>query len=126
MNELTVSEKSFIDGVVDEYYRAEKLHPQFASAHEGYAVIKEEIDEFWDEVKKKSSDRSEANMRTELLQIAAMAMRCAINLGFEFEFWFARKAESINLPTSGIDAIVFDEKIPTPDLDRIRRDRDSG
>lgn len=46
----------------------------FNSAHEGYAVIKEEVDELWDCIKSNKHttplDRAE-----EALQIAAMAMR---------------------------------------------------
>ena len=37
--------------------RARTKHKPINSAHEGYAVILEELDEFWDEVKKKREMR---------------------------------------------------------------------
>lgn len=50
-------------------------HKPFNSAHEGYAVILEEVEELWDEVKKKRAERSVEAMRMECIQIAAMALR---------------------------------------------------
>lgn len=41
--------------------------------HEGYAVILEELDELWVEIKKKKPDTQE--MRKEAIQVAAMAVR---------------------------------------------------
>ena len=35
-----------------ELHRASEKHSAFHSGHEGYAVILEELDELWDEVKK--------------------------------------------------------------------------
>lgn len=63
-----------------ELQRAIGLHPRLNSAHEAYAVILEELEEFWSEVMKKSRDRSIDAMRTELIQIAAMACRTIIDL----------------------------------------------
>jgi glutamyl-tRNA reductase len=61
--------------ITDEAIRASNLHKPMNSAHEAYAVILEEVDEFWEEVKKKSSERSREKMREELIQIGAMALR---------------------------------------------------
>jgi hypothetical protein len=58
-----------------------RLHGPLASAHEAYAVLVEEMDEFWDEVKKRSENRDKLAMRTELIQIAAMACRAIHDLG---------------------------------------------
>lgn len=61
-----------------ELLKARRLHPKpINSAHEGFAVILEELSEFWDEVRKKDSARNKARMRSELVQIAAMAQRTA-------------------------------------------------
>ena len=57
----------------NELARATALHRPMHSAHEGYAVILEELDELKAEVWRKQSDK--AAMRKEAIQIAAMAMR---------------------------------------------------
>lgn len=55
-----------------EYLRAIEKFPAFNSAHEGYAVIQEEVDELWDDVKA-NAPREQA--KKEAVQIAAMAVR---------------------------------------------------
>jgi hypothetical protein len=47
----------------------------FSSAHEGYAIILEELDELWEEVRKQYDQRSKAKMKKEALQVCAMAFR---------------------------------------------------
>ena len=42
----------------------------FNSTHEGYAVILEELDELWDEVRKKEPSKSD--MKNECIQCIAM------------------------------------------------------
>ena len=64
-----------------ELQRARLLHRQFNSAHEGYAVILEELDELWEEVKKRRSFEDRTGMRKEALQVAAMALRFIYDLG---------------------------------------------
>lgn len=63
--------------VACEIQRARAKHKPINSAHEGYAVILEELDEFWDEVKKSRELRDKRRMYDELVQIAAMAQRTA-------------------------------------------------
>lgn len=70
-----------LDAVEMETKRAVSLHGPMKSAHEAYGVILEELDEFWDEVKKKQSLRDKANMKKELIQVAAMAVRAIADLG---------------------------------------------
>jgi len=53
------------------------------SLHEAYAVILEEVDELWGEVRKKQADRDPRVVRGELVQIAAMCWRAARDLGLE-------------------------------------------
>lgn len=50
----------------------------FNSGHEGWAVIREEVDELWEEVKANRSSSAEA--RTEAIQIAAMALRYVLDV----------------------------------------------
>jgi hypothetical protein len=52
---------------------ASTKHHCFASRHEGYAVLLEEVDELWDEVKKRNPDPFA--MRKEAAHVAAMAIR---------------------------------------------------
>jgi hypothetical protein len=48
--------------------------PPMQSGHEGWAVIKEELDELWEEVKK-YPHAERTSLREEATQIAAMAIR---------------------------------------------------
>ena len=66
--------------VEEELYAATSKFGAFASAHEGYAVLKEEVDELWDEVKKNQKVRSVEKLRAEAKQVAAMALRFMIDL----------------------------------------------
>jgi hypothetical protein len=61
--------------ILDELHSAEKKFGGFASAHEGYAVILEELDELWDEIKSDKEPGAVERMRTEAIQIAAMAVK---------------------------------------------------
>jgi hypothetical protein len=81
--------------IIDELEKATKKFGNFNSAHEGYAVILEEMDELWDivklnPVKIKATDRRffsrqmkeiwqnhthKEMMKKEVIQVAAMAIR---------------------------------------------------
>lgn len=63
-----------------ELSAAMRKFPPFNSAHEGFSVLKEEVDELWDEVKAKQGARDLAKMRKEAIQVAAMAMRFVIDV----------------------------------------------
>jgi len=68
----------FIAEAIEELYIAMGKHAALHSTHEAYAVIQEEVDELWEEIKKRNPDR--VAMRKELLQVAAMTFRMAIDL----------------------------------------------
>lgn len=72
---MKLSNTQLANIVVDELAAAEKKFGPMASAHEGYAVLLEEVDELWEEVRKKQSTHDRAAMYKEAVQIAAMAMR---------------------------------------------------
>lgn len=55
-----------------------RKHGRFASAHEGYAVILEEMDELWEVVKERQP--STTRMREEAIQVAAMAQRFILDV----------------------------------------------
>jgi NTP pyrophosphatase (non-canonical NTP hydrolase) len=57
-----------------ELGRARKKFPPMASAHEGYAVILEEVDELWEIIKQKQSDRDYVHLRKETVQLGAMVL----------------------------------------------------
>lgn len=77
MNEVKRAEK-FLGEVSAEWCRASGQHPAMTTVHEAAAVIREEYDEFWDEVRRKRHDN--ACLRTELVQVAAMCLRAIIDL----------------------------------------------
>lgn len=66
-----------VHDVLCELLRATNKFGPFNSAHEGYSVILEEVDELWDHVKMKQTKRNPDEMMQEALQIAAMAIRFA-------------------------------------------------
>ena len=71
----------FFDKARAELNRARKINPEaFVCAHHGYAILLEEVDELWAEVKKKPYQRDREEMLEECLQIAAMAGRIAEDL----------------------------------------------
>jgi len=63
--------------VEDELLRARKNHGPQTSYHEGYAILLEEVDELWDEVRKKGSNRNHNDTLMELVQIATCAQKMA-------------------------------------------------
>lgn len=65
-----------LNAVADELRSATRKFPPMASAREGYAVILEELDEMWQEVKHGTTARA----REEALQVAAMAIRFLIDI----------------------------------------------
>lgn len=72
--------QDILNAIGDEVERAELIHAPLNSAHEAYAVILEELDEFKAEVWKKAKYRDIQAMQTELIQCAAMCARSLLNL----------------------------------------------
>ena len=77
---LLVPAQKAVDEVAEELVRALQRYPSFRSDHEGYAILLEEVEELWAEVKKRPTDRSLAALRAEAAQVAAMALRFMIDL----------------------------------------------
>jgi hypothetical protein len=63
--------QEIMDCVFRELSRATKLHGPFNSTHEGYAIILEELDEAWDDIKANRVKES----KQEMTQVAAMCIR---------------------------------------------------
>ena len=72
-NQLNSTQLHIINELSSELLRASKKHAPINSAHEGYAVILEELDELWDEIKKQKPATD--LIYKEALQVAAMALR---------------------------------------------------
>lgn len=71
-----------IEQVRSEYIRASSVHPKsFSSAHEGYAILKEEVDEMWDAIKEDDVQHA----RREAIQVGAMAIRFLMDLQIDVQ-----------------------------------------
>ena len=65
--------------LVEELERANHIYgTSFASPHEGYAIMHEELDELWEEIKKKHPDPE--RLREEAVQVGAMAIKFILSL----------------------------------------------
>ena len=75
------------DKVVTEFYeeidKGVKKFGNYNSYHEAYAVIKEEFDELWDELKVNASKRDLNKVYYEALQVAATSFRLAEEIYIE-------------------------------------------
>ena len=61
--------------ITNEFLAASVRFSPFASEHEGFAILKEEVDELWDAVKLNQKHPERLKMcRKEAIQIAAMAL----------------------------------------------------
>ena len=68
--------KIILGEIEEEFRRASKLHAKMNTPHEGYAILKEEVDELWDIVKRKELFRGRNDqLHAECIQVGAMAMR---------------------------------------------------
>ena len=72
--------QSILGSILKEFNRANTLYSAFHSNHEAYAVILEELDEVWDEIKKSKDVKGNEQIRNELIQVAAMCVKYIENL----------------------------------------------
>lgn len=64
-----------------ELSQAQAKFPPFNSGHEGYAVILEELDELWTEIRSNQTTLGRNDrMRKEAIQVAAMALRFLVDM----------------------------------------------
>lgn len=72
--------KRVLEDTEAELRKAITSYPSFHTAHEGYAILLEEVDELWAEVKKKQgSEARPERIRKEAVQVAAMALRLILD-----------------------------------------------
>lgn len=69
-----------VDEVVTELERAHRHGDKFASLHEAYAVILEELDEIWEITRQKRRERNGEELRKEFIQLGAMALKALVSL----------------------------------------------
>ena len=79
-----MDEKIAFELVKKELRLANSKFPKFNSSHEGYAVILEEMEELWHEIKNNKHPDSKNNQKKEAIQVAAMSIKflcscCKIN-----------------------------------------------
>lgn len=73
-NDITRRGTLCLSDVLEELERAEKKFPRpFINAHEGYAILLEELDELKAEIWEQ--EENPARVRREAIQVAAMALR---------------------------------------------------
>jgi len=69
-----------LNDIFEEVASATEKWPPFNSAHEGYAVILEELDELKEHVWMNQKRRDIEAMKREAVQVAAMAVRFAVEI----------------------------------------------
>lgn len=71
--EATLQRSDFIIRLQSELERMYVLHGrQPWGRHEFYAILKEEVDEVWDDIK---GDKDSVNLQKEIIQVAAVCLR---------------------------------------------------
>ena len=81
LNKILSDFDKAVDHILVELHRAQTKFPPFHSTHEGYAVIKEELDELWDFIRsEKDPYNPSKELRHEAIQVAAMAFRFILDL----------------------------------------------
>jgi len=70
-----VGDQEIAAAIFAEVERAKRHGIMFASLHEAYAVLLEEMDEVWDCTRMKRRERNPLELRKEFIQIAAMAVK---------------------------------------------------
>ena len=68
-----------------EIQAARRKHQPIHSLHEGYAVVKGELEKFWAVVKVQPEYQIKEALLQELVQVAVMAQRTAEDLGLDKE-----------------------------------------
>ena len=66
--------------IEDEYFKATNKFGEFASAHEGLAIVQEEFEELKAEVFKGCETRDIELMKKEARQLGAMALRFLVDI----------------------------------------------
>lgn len=80
MSKLDTDLEQAFEDVQCELWKAINKFKPMNSAHEGYAVLAEEVEELWEQVRGKQGLRDVSAMRAEAVQVAAMAIRFIVDV----------------------------------------------
>ncbi len=72
-----VEREQALRDIYEEFETAYSQYKHFQSPHEGWAVLREEVDELWDAIKENGTVDE---MRAEAIQIAAVALRFILDI----------------------------------------------
>jgi hypothetical protein len=72
---------TFAELVAAELARARDRYPKFHSLHEAFATLLEEVDEIWEEIKRRPELRVKTRLLQEAVQVGAMIQRLAEDTG---------------------------------------------
>ena len=118
---MTHDFSTFFTMMTDEICAARQKHHPIHSLHEGYAVILEEMDELKEQVWLKAEKRDHANILEELVQIAAMAARVAVDcelLESDFPTSETSATQSYIRGQQGCNDVQVQGSAPIPSLNR--------
>lgn len=98
-----------------ELFKATGRFGPFHSAHEGFAILKEEVDELWEAVRMQQSNPARIDaMLKEAVQVGAMALRFIMDC-CEGRDGLLRDATALNSDSSGVvgpTSYIVSEDIP--------------
>ena len=77
MQRMNQKELEMLYHILTKYESAKHKHPDLKTRHDGYAVILEELDETWDEIKRNAG---EDTIRREIQSVGAMVLRFMVDL----------------------------------------------
>jgi hypothetical protein len=72
--------KEIVEEVLCYVISDSEKYGTFNTTHEAYGILLEEVDELWDEIKKKRRKRDMSKMREETIQVAGIAIRFALDM----------------------------------------------
>jgi hypothetical protein len=80
-NHTTAEVEAQANLIIASFAKARSRHAPMRGPHEGYAVMLEEFDELWDEIKKWQPERGvQPEMCKEALHVAAMALAFVVEV----------------------------------------------
>lgn len=89
--------KALLSEFFDEYRRARTKFPAMRSRHEGYGIIKEEFDEFWEAI---MTNQLSVKLEEETIQLGAMVLAFLSEIIYDCSISSSKKEENMYPPTT--------------------------